>query len=83
MCILSHKSLTVRIYFDSSKQNDERRLFVKNEVTPFIVNVTRLYMIADIMKIKLVIECCHAISCSDISTNNSPNFTIGFIDNQC
>ena len=37
----------------------------------------------DNMKIKLATKWCHINLCSDLSTNKSPNLTIGYIDIQC
>ena len=58
-------------------------LVVKNNVTPSVVNVTRLYVIDDNMKIKLAGELHHASPCSDLSINKSLNLTIGYIGDQC
>ena len=55
----------------------------KNDVTLFIVNVTRLYVIDDVMKIKLATEWRHTCPCSDLSTNKSLNLTIGYMGDQC
>ena len=48
-----------------------------------IVNVTRLFVIDDVMKIKLATKWHYASPCSDLSTNKSLNLTIGYIDDQC
>ena len=53
------------------------------DITPSIANVTRLYMIDDVMKIKLATEWRHANLCSDHSTNKSLKLTIGYIGDQC
>ena len=58
-------------------------LSCKNDVTPSIVTVTRLYVIDDGMKIKLATEWRHAGPCSDLSTNKSLNLTSGYICGQC
>ena len=54
----------------------------KNDAKLSNVNITRLYVIGDVIKIKLMSEWCHTSPCSD-STNKSLNFTIGYIGDQC
>ena len=58
----------------------EHPLVVK---TASIVNISRLYVIDDVMKIKLAKECHHTSPCCDLSTNKSLNLTIGYIGDQC
>ena len=53
----------------------------KNDFTSAIVNVIGLYVIDDVMKIKLWTEWSQASPCSDLSTNKSLNLTIGYIGN--
>ena len=57
----------------------------KNEVTPSIVNVTRLYVIDDVMKSNWRSNDVTSVSssCSDLSNNKSLNLTIGYISDQC
>ena len=55
----------------------------ENDVTLSIVNVTRLYMMDDDMKIKLATKWRHINPCSVLSTNKSLNLTIGYIGIQC
>ena len=41
----------------------------KNGGTPSKLNITRLYVIDDVMKIKMAAKWHHAGLCSDLSTN--------------
>ena len=50
---------------------------------PSSVNVTRLYVIDDIMKIKLATEWHYVSPCSDLSTNKSLDLTIGYTGEVC
>ena len=49
----------------------------KHNVALSIVNTAMLYVMDDVMKIKLAADCHNASACSDLSTNKSLNLTIG------
>ena len=62
----------------------------KNNVTQSITNVTRLYVIDDVIKSNwrsndVMADSAQTVpsQCSDLSTNKSLNLSIGYIGDQC